>query len=362
LLQAEVVTADARVRVVNAGRDPDLFWALKGGGGGTFGVVTQVTLRVRELPSLGGGVFATIQATSDAAFKRLIDRFVGFCRENLINPHWGETVHFHPGLRFAVSMVSQGLSQQQMHALWNPFFAWIAASSQEFRFKQRPRMLAVPARHWWDPRFWSKTVPGVMTRDDRVGAPAYHAWWTGDGDQAGQFLYGFGSSWLPRSLLDEQRRSRLVNALFESSKIWPVSLHFNKGLAGAPEHEVEAARNTATNPAVLDAFALAILGAGGPAAYTGLPGAAPDLPAADRDAAALDSSLAALRNVIPDGGSYVSESDFFEKDWQRSFWGGHYPRLLEVKRKYDPTGLFFVHHGVGSEDWSADGFTRIRSA
>jgi len=29
-----------------------------------------------------------------------------------------------------------------------------------------------------------------------------------------------------------------------------------------------------------------------------------------------------------------------------------------VKRKYDPDGLFFVHHGVGSEEWSADGFTR----
>jgi hypothetical protein len=30
-----------------------------------------------------------------------------------------------------------------------------------------------------------------------------------------------------------------------------------------------------------------------------------------------------------------------------------------VKAKYDPTGLFFVHHGVGSEEWSADGFTRL---
>jgi hypothetical protein len=29
-----------------------------------------------------------------------------------------------------------------------------------------------------------------------------------------------------------------------------------------------------------------------------------------------------------------------------------------VKKKYDPNGLFFVHHGVGSEEWSADGFVR----
>jgi hypothetical protein len=32
---------------------------------------------------------------------------------------------------------------------------------------------------------------------------------------------------------------------------------------------------------------------------------------------------------------------------------------LEVKRKYDPDGLFVVHHGVGSEDWTEDGFERL---
>ena len=37
-----------------------------------------------------------------------------------------------------------------------------------------------------------------------------------------------------------------------------------------------------------------------------------------------------------------------------------YARLARIKRQYDPDGLFVVHHGVGSDDWSADGFTRLR--
>src|SRR5438270_863790 len=48
LLEAEIVTADGSVLVVNACNHPDLFWAVKGGGGGAFGVLTRLTLRTRE--------------------------------------------------------------------------------------------------------------------------------------------------------------------------------------------------------------------------------------------------------------------------------------------------------------------------
>jgi len=110
---------------------------------------------------------------------------------------------------------------------------------------------------------------------------------------------------------------------------------------------------------VLDAFALAIIATGGPPAFPDIPGHESDVAAARRRAREIGRAMDELLKVVSNAGSYVSESDFFERSWQQSFWGSNYPRLTAVKKKYDPTGLLFVHHGVGSEEWSADGFTRL---
>ena len=109
---------------------------------------------------------------------------------------------------------------------------------------------------------------------------------------------------------------------------------------------------------MLTALGLALIGSYGPPAYPGIPGYAPDLVDARAEAATVGNAMDELRRVVPEPAAYVSESNFFEKDWQRSYWGANYERLLAVKRQYDPDGLFFVHHGVGSEEWSDDGFER----
>ena len=72
LLEAEVVTADGKIRIANACTNSDLFWALKGGGGGSFGVVSKLTLRMHDLPEFLGGAIFTIKASSDDAYRRLI--------------------------------------------------------------------------------------------------------------------------------------------------------------------------------------------------------------------------------------------------------------------------------------------------
>ncbi|HEV8535324.1 MAG TPA: FAD-binding oxidoreductase [Candidatus Limnocylindria bacterium] len=55
LVAAEIVTAAAKVLTCDQAREPDLFWALRGGGGGSFGVVTSLTLRTHPASALALG-------------------------------------------------------------------------------------------------------------------------------------------------------------------------------------------------------------------------------------------------------------------------------------------------------------------
>jgi FAD/FMN-containing dehydrogenase len=213
LLEAEVVTADGVVRVAN--RCSELFWALKGGGGGTFGVVTRLTLRTWELPASFGSVSVRVQANSEEAFRRLVRAFVAFYAERLCNPHWGELAQVMPGNRLEIGMNFQGLTKAQAELVWQP--------------------------------------PG----------------------------------------------------------------------------------------------------------FPGIRGHSPNTANARRDTARVALAMAQLRKVAPAGGAYVAESSYFQPDWQRAYWGANYPRLLAAKARYDPTGLFFARHGVGSERWSEDGFDRL---
>jgi FAD/FMN-containing dehydrogenase len=345
LLEAEVVTADGRTRIVNAWRDPELFFALRGGGGGTFGVVTRLTLATHPLPATIGAVIFAVRAATDPAWSALVRRIIAFYADALFNPTWGEQLRFDQRRTLSVSMMFHGLDRDGAEAVWRPLLSWIAQHPADYHMEGAPQIIAVPGRSFWDPAFL-RQMPGVVLADDQPGARPGNVFWAGNLSETGQVLHAYESMWLPARLLDAGQRERLVAALVAASSRWPLALHVNKGMAGGAPSALAATRETATNPQVLDAFALVICAADAPPAWPGVAGHEPDQEKATREASRVQQAMAPMRGLVPGAGTYMSEASYFDPDWRTNYWGEHYPRLAQIKQRYDPGDLFRGHHTV----------------
>jgi FAD/FMN-containing dehydrogenase len=151
VLEMEVVTADGSVLVVNDHQNPDLFWAVRGGGGGTFGVVTKVTYATHMVLAALGGVQATIRATGNRTYRALVEAVVDRMPE-LATEHWGEQVRFGPDNTVEVTMTYVGLTDERARAVWQPLFDWV---------ERRPRdyvtdafIASGPFEGYWDAAHW----------------------------------------------------------------------------------------------------------------------------------------------------------------------------------------------------------------
>ena len=59
----------------------------------------------------------------------------------------------------------------------------------------------------------------------------------------------------------------------------------------------------------------------------------------------------AIRRETPNSAVYSNEGDINEPQWQDAFWGPVYPRLVEIKEKYDRNRVFWTKATPGSEGW-----------
>ena len=230
----------------------------------------------------------------------------------------------NPDNTLDIKMISYGLDTGQEKKVWQPFLDWLARSPHEYSLEGRVDIGSIPARHFWDVQWWKEHWPEiafprngntlhallddvlvhlmrqpVFDFDNRSGAGRNNMWWKGDGGQVGWFIWGYQSLWLPASLLEHDAQQRLADALFASSRSSGVELHFNKGLAGAPPDAIAGAKDTAMNPAVLTAFALAIAGDAQGPAYPEIPGHEPSVVAGRKAAERVDRCLSQLRALVP---------------------------------------------------------------
>lgn len=356
LLEAEIVVASGEVLIANAYQNSDLYWALKGGGAG-WGITTRLTLATRDLPDRFGFIGFGVQARDEKAYRALIDAFIALARDNLVSPAWGEQVHFAPDRRMFVKMTFIDIPLEEVRRIWAPVLD--LAGSDGYSVTDDLMLFDAPARHWWDLDYWAKEMPEVMVIDQDSSHAGTRYFWNGDNGETNVFWAGYESAWLSRSLLDEPKAAMLADTIIDSAKLIRFALHFQKGLAGASEERLAEARDTPVHPSVLDAFALLLVAGAKQNVFDGVAGHELDEAAMRDGARRIKSVYERFRVIEPDTGSYSAEMNFHEADWQAVAWGDNYGRLLAIKKRYDPDGLFTGHHQVGSEVWSKDGFVRL---
>ncbi|KAJ2912752.1 hypothetical protein MD484_g7668, partial [Candolleomyces efflorescens] len=119
VLEFKIVTADARHLTVNDYTNRSLFWALRGGGGGSFGIVTSVTYRVHpDVPIIGS--FAIANFSSPEIAQTAVTEFVAI-QPKLTDNRWGGYASlYNRGLQ--MFYIAPNVSMSSAQDIINPFF------------------------------------------------------------------------------------------------------------------------------------------------------------------------------------------------------------------------------------------------
>ncbi|KAM0254637.1 hypothetical protein ACHAQJ_006606 [Trichoderma viride] len=325
--EMEIVTPGGDILIANEDRHQDLFWAMRGGGGSTFGVIISVTLKTHPNPKVLGVTLMIITDPKESFVFDLITYIAtqipslmnqGLSGYNLVTRDMQSPIQL-PGIPDRVAGFLGTCILQDIDKLdvitkaFNP----INDTLRE-RWGDKVQFFTLTNQFdswldWFDINF--------------------------DSSPAG------GSQYLVSRLLDGEALTgnpkKLKSALKAAMASGGTMTAFMVAGKGVQEAKPRGGSN-AVNPAWRTAYVHAINSDSfGPFNKT----------AENNAIATLDKEFQPLRDLTPKSGAYINEAFPFEKNWQRTFWGSNYARLLRIKRQVDPTDVFWCAPCVGNERW-----------
>ncbi|KAF8910415.1 FAD-binding domain-containing protein [Gymnopilus junonius] len=299
-LQYKIVTPDGVLRTANACQNSDLFWALRGGGGGTFGVVIEITVKASPVQSLQ---VANINwPVTNTNLRQVMSVYIDNAT-TLAKQGWGGY------LTGNLILINPKLSTKQAQESMQALISLTEKLGGVSNVTQTSTFLG-----WFNG--WVKGTAGTQ---DNVGLPismgsrlipqANHATAKGRAQLLEALLNAFNAAFFSQLCMTTPFAANQPDEVTSINPVWRTSLY----------HVILS--NTWDFNATL----------------------------AERKAAYAASSKAAnfLREITPNSGAYVNEADVHEPNYQFSFWNSKYQRLLQIKNKYDPERVFDCWECVG---------------
>lgn len=315
VLEFEIVTADGIIRRANECENADLFWALRGGGGGTYGVVLSAILRTYVSPSISA-VVSSIQTEHVQDYQRILNEFTQSIR-SLSDTYWSGYFYMSDQTLSFALLVPNGNHSENI-ALYNRLFPYKATSS-----------VTIKSDQYYFASFYD-FFRAIMSDTNLTG---------------GKVL--LGSRLIPETVVKHQTHL-LARTFFQARGITKnQSLLIGHLVAG--KQASTKSINTSLNPAWRKALLHMVYSQ-----------SLPNEPSnRDFESARLQihKSVNHLEAIAGDEqSSYMNEADANEVDWQEKYFGPreHYHRLKIIKRNFDPNDLFICKNCVGSEDWTED--------
>jgi FAD/FMN-containing dehydrogenase len=321
-----VVIPDGSFLTANEEQNSDLYWAIRGGGGSTFGVVTSAIIAAYPRVQVATASYSLTNRSPDTAavFWAGVREFYQSFASNADSGHY--VVYRHacnlPTQPWNCTLSTiphwaNNMNVSQLQAYLRPYFARLSSLG-----------VAVVGPTWADyPSVWAAF-------NSSFGGSQQPGSTTGTTHPASRIF--------PRRNWEDPAS---FNATFAAIRETVESTSgriqgFN--IKAAPNSRVN--QSNAAHPAWRDTLLFAFM-------------ANPW----DADNVTVDTIAAhnkqlversqPWRDVSPGGGSYMNEGDINEPNFQDAFFGGNYARLYALKQRYDPTGTLYAATAVGSEDW-----------
>lgn len=313
VLEWEVLTGDGRLLVATPTSNEDLFWALSGGGGGTYGVVVSMTVKAYPDVLTSRAILQAprLEGTADS-MREVLTTFLQALPAAV---DAGATVIWAllPVAFVIIPAAAPGLTKDELDALLKPTTDKLDQLDLVYEYT-------------------SDEFPDFHTAYE--ASP--HSWNVSDLRPGGRFM--------PRSLIEDNLSAfvHVAMAIGDQGALAGVSYNHAKHAPPWPVSVSAGLRNALTNVVT-----------GGLINYT-----EPEGWAAANEVL-LNDIVGPLRRLAPDAGAYMSEAHPDEPGWQEQFYGGNYEQLLAVKDKYDPDDVFYTRTGVGSHRWAEEGDGRL---
>jgi FAD/FMN-containing dehydrogenase len=342
----KIVTSDGKLKVANKVSHPDLFWALRGGGGGTWGVVVEAT--VKAYPSM-----AVASSTL-----------------------WINTTNYndHKSIYAAAAWFHAQIPGFADAGLTHYFYIYPNAMIITAVFPGKTATKAFLDQTWQPRMRQLGKFPGMSAKSIFYQSYQYNDFYTWFDEiivKRKPTARGFGgSSGLFGGLLGGKRP--LVKRHGPGSEMMATQSTGVRGtdswLLGKKElNSPDFAKVLEDSmPKAMANPQLRGQGVGGPGVFS-RGNDTSVVPAWRKTYCHLiligskDPDASPMRKLAPEMGAYANEASRLTPGWQKAFWGANYQPLFAIKKRYDPEGLFWVTPGIGADHWAVQGDRLCRS-